>query len=41
MPNDKLKTCKVCYKRYDPRVAWQVESHTHQGQGPSGTPGRD
>lgn len=30
-----LKTCKICFKRYDPAVGWQVESHTHQGQGPT------
>jgi hypothetical protein len=28
---DKLKVCKVCYKKYDPNVAWQAASHTHQG----------
>jgi hypothetical protein len=36
-----MKTCKVCFKRYDPRSSWQVLSHEHQGQGPGGKLGRD
>jgi hypothetical protein len=29
-----LNICKVCFKLYDRQTAWQVLSHTHQGQGP-------
>jgi hypothetical protein len=37
-----IKLCKVCFKTYDQTVGWQILSHTHQGQGPSGDrPGRD
>jgi hypothetical protein len=35
MAQNPIKTCKVCFKRFDSRVAWQVESHLHQGQGPT------
>lgn len=33
--------CKVCGKLYDPTVGWQVESHTHQGQGPTDSAKRE
>lgn len=29
-----MNICKVCFKLYDKRVAHDVLSHTHQGQGP-------
>jgi hypothetical protein len=34
MPSRK-RLCKICFKLYDQSVYWQVESHTHQGQGPT------
>ncbi len=31
----RLKTCRVCFKRYNDGLEWSRMAHTHQGQGPT------